>query len=97
MRRVTINQAVNGLGALIDLVRAGESVHIVEGGTPVARLVSIVSGDASVGRVERLERAGLLRRGLSPPPVELISRPGPAVPDGFNVVDALLEERREGR
>lgn len=97
MRRATITEAENGLGALIDPVKAGESALTLDRGTPVARLEPIVGSGTSDGRVERLERARLLRRGLTAPPVDLIGRPGPAVPDGVSLVDALLEERREGR
>lgn len=97
MRRMTITQAENDFIALIDLVKVGESVLILEGDTPVARLEPVVGSGFSDGRVERLERAGLARRGLTAPPVDLISRPGPAVPGGASVLEALLEERREGR
>lgn len=94
MRRVTILQAENDFRSFVDLVKSGESVLILDGDTPVARLEPVVG--TSDGRAERLERAGLARRGRIAPPVDLIMRPGPAVPDGASVVEALLEERREG-
>jgi len=97
MRTATITQAKNGLSALIDRVKAGESIVILDRGTPVARLEPIVSDSHSDGRIERLERAGLIRRGTAAPPVDLIMQPGPAVNPRFSVLDALLEERREGR
>lgn len=97
MRRATITQAKNGFSALIDQVKAGESILILDRGTPVARLEPIVGSGTCDGRLERLERAGLIRRGLAAPPVDLISRPGPALPDGVSLVDYVIEERREGR
>lgn len=97
MRRATITQAKNGFSALIDQVKAGESILILDRGTPVARLEPIIGSRTSEGRLERLERAGLIRRGLAAPPVDLISRPGPALPDGVSLVEYVIEERREGR
>ena len=95
MRSVTIAQAQNDFSALVELVQAGESVLILDGDTPVARLETVVG--TSDGRLERLERAGVIRRGRIAPPVDLIMRPGPAVPDGASLLEAVLEERREGR
>ena len=97
MRTATITQAKNGLSALIDQVKAGESIVILDRGTPVARLEPIVGGGTSEGRLERLERAGLVRRGVAAPPVELIMRPAPGLPDGVSLVDYVIEDRREGR
>jgi prevent-host-death family protein len=97
MRRATITQAKNGLSALIDQVKAGESILILDRGTPVARLEPVVGAGTAEGRLERLERAGVIRRGLAAPPVEQILQRGPALPVGVSVVDALLEERREDR
>ena len=97
MRTATITQAKNGLSALIDRVKAGESIVILDRGTPVARLEPIVGSGGTDGRIERLERAGLIRRGVAAPPVDLIMQPPPAGPAGVSVLEALLEERREGR
>lgn len=98
MRVATITEAKNGLSALLDHVRGGESVLIVDRGIPVARLESVVGspldGD---GRIARLERAGVIRAARTPPATEILSRPLPAVREGASVVEALLEERREGR
>ena len=97
MRTATITQAKNGLSALIDVVRAGETIIILDRGTPVARLEPMVGADGAEGRIERLERAGLIRRGVAAPPVDLIMGPGPTAAAGHSVLAALLEERREGR
>jgi prevent-host-death family protein len=97
MKTATITDAKNGLSALIDRVRAGESILITDRGRPVARLEPVTSlGDAD-GRLLRLERSGAIRIGKGGPPIAEILRPGPRVADGASAVDALLAERREGR
>jgi len=98
MRVATITEAKNGLSALIDHVRGGESVLIVDRGIPVARLESAVSSDLDAdGRIARLERAGAVRAARTPPPTELLSRMPPSARRGASGVNALLEERRAGR
>jgi len=94
----TITEAKNKLSALIDQVRGGESVLIVDRGTPVARLESAVSAapDAE-GRVARLERTGSVRAARRPPALELLSTEGPRLRPGASAVAAILDERREGR
>jgi hypothetical protein len=56
----------------------------------------VVAGDDPSGRLERLERAGVIRRGTAPVPLDMISTPAPTLPDGVSAVEALLEERRSG-
>jgi prevent-host-death family protein len=99
MRVASVSEAKNRLSALLDLVRGGESVLIVDRGVPVARLEPAVKGEgADEARLARLERAGLIRRRTGPPPVALISsEEPPKARDGGSVLEALLEERREGR
>jgi prevent-host-death family protein len=94
----TITEAKNRLSALIDHVRGGESVLIVDRGTPVARLESAVSAapDAE-GRIARLERAGTVRAARKPPAIDLLSKKPPSPRPGASGVAALLEERRGGR
>lgn len=97
MKTATITEAKNGLSALIDRVRAGEQVLITDRGIPVARLEPVTDAVDPTGRLRRLERAGAVRIGAAPPPIDLIRQPGPALPPGVSVVEALLEERRSGR
>jgi len=94
----TITEAKNGLSALIDHVRGGESVLIVDRGIPVARLESAVSADVDAdGRIARLERAGAVRPARRPPATEVLSSRPPGTRPGASGVAALLEERRAGR
>lgn len=91
----TITEAKNGLSALIDRVKAGDSIVILDRGRPVARLEPVMDLADPGGRLARLERAGAVRVGTAAPPTELMLTPGPAVKPGFSGVGAVLEERNE--
>jgi prevent-host-death family protein len=94
----TITEAKNRLSALIDRVRGGESVLIVDRGIPVARLESAIGPDTDAdGRIVRLERAGVIRSARKPPAKELIASQPPSARPGTGAVEALLEERRTDR
>ncbi len=99
MRTASITEAKNQLSALIDQVRNGDTIVITDRGRPVAQLTSLATdrGGATRGRVERLEREGLLRRGSESGPVAEILRPPPRPKRGASVVQAVLDERDEGR
>ena len=97
MKTATITEAKNGLSALIDLVRAGESVTITDRGRPVATLEPVRSSRDPSGRLERLHRAGLIVLGTADPPLDLIRTPPPRPSPGVSAVEMLLEERRTGR
>lgn len=97
MKTATITEAKSRLSALIDRVRAGESVVLLDRGTPVARLEPIAARPDPSGRLLRLERVGILRVGGAPPPIDLLRSPGPSVAGGGSVVATLLDERRSGR
>jgi prevent-host-death family protein len=62
MKIATISEAKNGLSALLDRVRHGESILITDRSRPVARLEPVVSSGSDEGRLARLERAGVIRR-----------------------------------
>src|ERR671930_642110 len=63
MKTATITEAKNGLSALIDRVRAGESIMLTDRGVPVARIEPVTRLDDVTGRMQRLTRAGVLRVG----------------------------------
>jgi prevent-host-death family protein len=95
VKSVSITEAKNGLSALLDQVRAGETIVITDRGVPVARLEPAAGkGDDEEGRLARLERKGIIRRGKGGISEEIL-KPPPG--GGASVLDALLEERREGR
>jgi prevent-host-death family protein len=98
MKRATVTETKNRLSALLAEVRAGETVLIVDRGTPVAKLEGVGSLNRDVeGRLERLQKSGAVRVGHAKPPLDLASRKRPPLSPDASVVDALLEERREGR
>lgn len=97
MKTTTITDAKNGLSALIDLVRAGESVVITDRGRAVAMIEPIGSVPDATGRLLRLQRAGLVRVGTAAPPLDLLRTPPPPLSSGASAVQALLDERRSGR
>ena len=97
MKTATITQAKNGLSALIDRVRSGESILILDRGVPVARLEPVAGLADATGRLQRLERAGLIRVGEAPPPLDLLRMTAPELMPGVSAVRTLVEERREGR
>jgi prevent-host-death family protein len=80
MRKASLTETKNNLSALIDRVKQGETILILDRGRPVARLESVLSkGEtASEGRVARLERQGVVRRASASPPRALIARRPPA-------------------
>jgi prevent-host-death family protein len=97
MRVVSITEAKNRLSALIDRVKAGETVVIVDRGRPVARLESALSAvEPDEGRIARLERAGLARRGNNRLVEEILKEEPPRAKDS-SVLQALLDERHGGR
>lgn len=98
MKIVSITEAKNRLSALIDHVRGGEIVLIMDHGRPVARLESAVAIDeAGQGRLSRLERAGIVRIATKKLGEDLIKTAPPRARKNADVVRVLLEERREGR
>lgn len=101
MKRATISEAKNHLSALLDRVRSGETVLILDRKVPVARLVPVTS-DAepdpdAAGRLARLERAGLVRRGSMRRVAAVLDEAPPSAAGGGDVLAALLEERRASR
>jgi prevent-host-death family protein len=98
MKKATLTETKNNLSALIERVRHGESILILDRGRPVARIDSVAGGaGAAEGRVDRLERLGILRRAAKRPGVAVLSRRPPAPRKGTDAVAALIDERRTGR
>jgi prevent-host-death family protein len=97
MKKASITEAKNNLSALIDSVKGGSPVLIMDRGRPVARLepVNDVRPDDD-GRLARLVRDGVVR-----PARHLVSKAllttRPPRSTGASGVRALLDGRREGR
>ena len=86
------------MSALLDRVRHGETILIIDRNRPVARLEPVISGEGTdpEGRLLRLERAGILRRRRVGPVARILEAP-PRPRRGGDVLKALLEEREAGR
>jgi prevent-host-death family protein len=98
MKRASITEAKNNLSALIDSVKAGSRVLIVDRGQPVARLEPLRgTGSAEDGRLARLVRDGIVRPARGVVPEALITSQPPLAKEGASGVRALLDERRNGR
>jgi len=99
MKKATISQTKNHLSALLDRVRHGEVILIVDRDRPVARLEPVLgtAGPDDEGRLARLERAGVLRRGKGGRADEILRRKPPRPLKGGDILKALLAEREESR
>ena len=100
MKRVSITEAKNTLSALLDRVRAGETIVITDRDVGIAQLAPLNGSphDTTADKLARLERQGLIvppRRDPREVWAELDRRP--LAKSRKSVVEALLEERREGR
>jgi antitoxin (DNA-binding transcriptional repressor) of toxin-antitoxin stability system len=95
MEKATISDLKNQLSAYLAKVKAGASVLILDRDQPVARLERVEPGRQGDDRLGRLERAGIIRRGTGAVPAVLLRRP--VAKPTRSLVQALLEEREEGR
>jgi prevent-host-death family protein len=100
MIRVSVSEAKNRLSHFLRLVRGGEEVEIMDRDTPVARLVHVSKSSETerpVGWVMDAVRHGL----ITPPktkelPAHFLDKDR-RLPGGSGVLQALLDEREEGR
>ena|SRR5215831_9251469 len=99
MKKASISEAKNGLSALIDGVKKGAPVLIMDRGRPVARLEPVTSGQRTDvdGRLERLVRDGVVRPARGTSAKSVIATPPPRPWRDASAVRALIEERRSGR
>jgi prevent-host-death family protein len=99
MKEVGITEAKNHLSALIDGLKNGSPVLIVDRGRPVARLEPATSANGADvdGRLSRLIREGIVRPSQNSGPRASFTDQPPRPKGGASVVAALIKERREGR
>lgn len=98
MKKASITEAKNNLSALIDGLKGGTPVLIVDRGRPVARLEPVTNGPRSDdGRLARLVRDGTVRPARSLVPKALFSSEPPRPKSGASGVRALVDDRRAGR
>jgi len=92
----TISQLKNSLSAYLKKVRAGETVLILDRNEPIAVLERVEPQSRPEGRLVRLEQAGVIRRSGTAQPLEALAKFQPPQPKE-SVVQALIDERRDGR
>jgi prevent-host-death family protein len=98
VKRASITETKNNLSAMIDRVRNGTPILIVDRGRPVARLEPAHdAGAADDGRLDRLVRSGIVRSARGAVPRSLLETRPARVRKGVSAVRVLLEERRDGR
>ena len=98
MKRASITEAKNNLSQLIDHVKGGSPVLIVDRGRPVARLEPVTGlGSDDDSRLARLVREGIVRPARGVVPQEVLAAKPPRSKKGASGVLALLDDRRTGR
>lgn len=98
MKKASITDVKNNLSAILDRVKGGTPVLIVDRGRPVARLEPIGSAHVDAdGRLARLVRDGIVRPSRASTPKALLATRPPRGRKRASAVRALLDERREGR
>ena len=99
MKKASITEAKNRLSALIDGLKRGAPVLIVDRGRPVARLepVTRLGEGEQDGRLSRLIREGIVRPAREPLTSSLFTSQPPRPKDDASAVAALLVERRDSR
>ena len=85
------------LSAYPKTAEAGQTSGVTDRNKPVARLEPMKAGRSEAEHIALLVQRGLVSLPKAPPlSIEEIRRLRPVVP-GAGVLEALLEERREGR
>jgi antitoxin (DNA-binding transcriptional repressor) of toxin-antitoxin stability system len=100
MKQAKVSELKNGLSRYLSYVRRGGVVRVFDRDRPIAEIVPVgkglATGSDDLDRIlDDLERKGIVRRGTGQLPVEFFTRRLPRA--RRSVVDALVEERREGR
>lgn len=95
MERASISDLKNRLSEFLQKVRAGETVLVLDRNRPIARIERVGPDSPHDDRARRLERAGVVRRGTRRMPLAMLRERAPA--GSRSVVQALLDERAEGR
>ena len=97
MKKASITEAKNNLSALLDRVKGGSPVLIVDRGRPVARLEPVAAIGSTEERLATLVREGVVRPARAESPRTLITSKPPRAKKGASGVRVLLDEREDGR
>jgi prevent-host-death family protein len=94
MKKASISELKNQLSAYLQRVRAGQTVVIYDRNRPIARIDRVADEDDD-DRIAQLHRSGIVTPPSEPLPLGLLRTPLPST--GQSVLEALLEEREDGR
>jgi prevent-host-death family protein len=98
MKKASVTEAKNNLSALIDRLKSGSPILIVDRGRPVARLESVHEPRTDDdGRLARLVREGIVRPARGTLRTSVLGTRPPQTRKRASAVRALLDERRDGR
>jgi prevent-host-death family protein len=98
VKKASITEAKNNFSALIDKVKTGSPILIVDRGRPVARLEPVSGlGSDDDSRLARLVRDGIVRPARARLHKSLIDTKPPRLRKGASGLRALLDDRRDGR
>lgn len=98
MKRANISFTKNNLSKLIDEVRKGEVIVIVDRDVPVAQLQPINNFEHLSGRLPSLEREGAVSIPAHQLDAqELLAREKIKLKNGISAADAVIADRAEGR
>lgn len=96
MKRATISHTKNHLSALLEEVRAGETILILDRDRPVAQLVPVRAAEARQDeRIAALERQGLIARPRRRLTRELLESLPPAPAVEVDAVSMLVSDRKD--
>jgi antitoxin (DNA-binding transcriptional repressor) of toxin-antitoxin stability system len=96
MKNAKISELRDGLSEYLARVRKGETVIVYDRDTPIARIEPIPPSDENLPEwVREAERRGI----LSPPKKTgpIVLGPPIKIDPKFSILEALLEDRRNGR
>ena len=98
MKKAGIADLKNNLSRYLDQVKNGESILVLDRNHPVAQIIPLQKAARGAvvrdGRLARLERKGLIRRGSGASAQWITKRRLVKVPG--SVLQDLLDERRSG-
>ena len=97
VKTATISYTKNHLSQLLEQVKRGETVTILDRETPVARLTPMpAGGDTDWDRkLEDLERRGIVKRGTGRIPDWILREAPPPTKAGTDLVAMVREDRDE--
>jgi prevent-host-death family protein len=95
MVRATVSELKNHLSAYLRRVKAGETVLILDRTRPIARIERVAGTEGIDQWLAELAAAGLARLPTRPLPIKQLKAKRPR--SRRSVLEALLEERSEGR